>query len=61
MKPIDQCDYLCEPCAKRHGGRWPHGHQPTVHVSQCDCCGKVRALTSVDDYLWPDAPAKEWD
>lgn len=62
-KALDpEVGYLCSPCARKHGGRWPKGHCATVHTGPCDVCGKVRSLSCVNDWLWgKDKELKVWD
>lgn len=56
----DVVHYICTFCSIKHGGVWPKGHQATVFMDTCDCCGKTETLASVADWNWPKGVPKQF-
>lgn len=54
--------YLCSPCARKAHAKWPRGHVATVHVGTCPMCSKIKALSCINDWIWPGQTKQEvWD
>jgi hypothetical protein len=51
--------YICSECAEEYGGKW-RDDVSTIHIANCDCCEKLQALASVDDWTWPKGLPKDF-
>jgi len=49
-------DWICDDCARSHGGRWPEGHVATFHEDTCGWCGESKDVTQPRDWGYPRAP-----
>jgi len=59
---LDKGDYICNDCAREHGGTWPPQHVATMHMDICPYCNKLKGLANIGDWNWPDGIARGmWD
>lgn len=45
--------WVCTPCAKAAGAKWPEGHVATFHQDQCGVCLKITEVTQPRDWGYP--------
>lgn len=54
MNKIFDYRYICNDCAIDSGATWPKHHAATFHEGKCDICAKIKSLSNVGDWDWPD-------
>ena len=45
--------WVCTPCAKKAGAKWPEGHCATFHNGRCCVCKGKAVVTEPRDWRYP--------